>query len=216
MRKAGFTLLEVSMALTILSVVSLLSFIVLRSSTESASLSQAKADVQASLRDVMTVLSDEVRSAYTDRTVASQPPIAPEDTQSIFIDEDGTQLTCQVPIPTGTATMVTASSPIVFRWENEDLASTTGLPNARLDPGEDTNGDGALTRRVVREQSGVTTVVGAANNISNLQFQLLSNAATEETALTKLRIHLEATKRYGEGEGKWVRAQLETTIDLAN
>jgi hypothetical protein len=69
------------------------------------------------------------------------------------------------------------SSPIRFRYMNEDLNR-----NALLDAGEDTDGDGALTRRIVRIQDinmdgdtadiGEARPVGGCNDLSDVEFAL--------------------------------------------
>ncbi len=216
MRRNGFSLLEVSMSMAILSVVSLLGFVVLKSSTEAAALSGAKAEVQANLRDAMTALTAELREAYTDRTVLAVPPIAPAETMSVQATEGGLGVMYQIPEPTGGPDMVTSSLPVFILWENEDTYGPDGGFNARLDEGEDGNGDGTLTRRLIRSQGDEETIIGGANNLSGVQFQLLPNQDSGDNTLTSIRIWLEASKRYGPGDGKLVRAELEATIHMAN
>ena len=216
MRKSGFTLAEMMVSMGILTIVSLLGFIALRSSTEASSLALALAEVQGSLRDAMGAITSEARGAYTDRTVESPELLAPENAVRIEVTEGGAAIVFQVPVPTDGPDMVTASAPITIRFENEDLPGVGGEPNAVLDDGEDTNEDGRLTRRIVREQAGVQTVVGAANTISQAVFELLPNADAGNDTLTTLRVWMEATKRYGSGPGNIVRAQLESTVDLKN
>ena len=216
MRKTGFTMLEVTISMSLLSIVALLGFVVLRGSTESAALTQAKGEVQAGVRDAMTAITAEVRAAYTQRTVDAVPPIAPRDTDSIVVSAAGDEITFQVPVRLDTPEMVRSSTPITIRYENEDTYETGIGFNAILDPGEDLNEDGLLTRRLVRTQNGLSTVLGATNNISGVQFQLLPNQSNRNNQMTTLYIWLEASKRYGPGPGKMVRAQLETTIALEN
>ena len=214
MRKSGFTLMELMVSMAVLTVVSLLSFIAVMTSTESAELSRAKAEVQGNLRDVMTELTTRVREAYTARTVESSELLAPEGTESISVSEDGLSLTFQVPVPTNGPDMVAASAPITVLFENEDTyVSEVGF-NAKLDPGEDGNSDGALTRRVLFLQGATQEILGGANNISAVQFQLIPNMDTADDNLTRLRILLESTQNYG--TDKMVRAQLESTVDLKN
>lgn len=212
----GFTMLEMMVSSAIMTVISLLCFIALRASSESAALAQAKAEVQANLRDTLNELTQEVREAYTDRTVAPGfgTPIAPEDTESIAIAEEGLRVTFQVPVPTDGSGNVTSTSPISIEWRNEDTNTGDGF-NAVLDPGEDANEDGALTRRLVRIQDGLETVVGGANNISGCFMQLVPSANVNSNLNTTFFIWLEASKSYGIGD-KIVRAEAECSIDLVN
>lgn len=216
MRNTGFTLLEVSISMAILSIVSLLGFVVLKSSTESAGLAQAKAEVQANLRDVMAEITSEVRQAYTQRMVDVVPPILPEGTESIRIAPGNASITFQVPQPTSGPDIVAPSIPITIAHENEDVGGGSLSGNSLLDPGEDVNEDGVLSRRVLRSQGGVTTVLGGANNISSVLFQLVPNQSAADNNLTSLVIRLAATKRYGPGFRYEVREILESTVDLKN
>ena len=61
MNNQGHTMVEMMVSMAILSIVSLLGFIVLQSSTSSAQLANAKVDVQNNLRDTMAVLTAELR-----------------------------------------------------------------------------------------------------------------------------------------------------------
>jgi prepilin-type N-terminal cleavage/methylation domain-containing protein len=207
-KNTGFSLLEMSISMAILSIISLLGFIVLQSSTESAAIATGKNKVQSDLRDVMQLLTSEVREAYTRRTIDAM--IAPDETEAIQVSEDGESITWQTPVPVDGPGMVTVSAPITVFFENEDENG-----NALLDDGEDTNQDGVLTRRLVRVQDGTETTLAAANNISAVQFALLPNSDTGNDMLTTLQISLESAIRYG-GDDKLVRAALESRIDLKN
>jgi len=207
--KSGYTLLEVSIATAILTIVSLLGFIVLRSSTDSANLSRAQGGVQQNLRSVMTSVATEVRSAYTERTVDSL--VAPEDAEAITVSDEGRSITFMVPEPDGTHPIPQPSAPITIRYENED-ANQNGV----LDAGEDADGDGALTRRLVRVQGPDTRTIGASNDISNVQFALLPNREEGDDRLTTLQITLESNRRFGPGNERTVRAELESSIHLEN
>lgn len=216
MDKRGYSLLEIMIAMSILSIISLLGYVMLVSSTESAQLARAKAEVQANLRDVMAELTSELREAYTERTVNAAPPIAPEDTEAIAVTEDGESVTFQVPEPTGDPNRVQSSAPITFTLQMEDTyQSETGF-NAVLDGGEDANDDGVLTRRIVRIQGNEERPIGGANNISACTFQLLPSQVSGNNQLTTLRIWLQATKSYGLSPPTLVRGELESRIHLAN
>ncbi len=211
MRSKGFTLLEMMMAVSILAIVGLLGLIVISSSAESAELAQAKAEVQAGLRDVMAAIMDAVREAYTDRTVAVSPPRSPVNVESIQTSESNDRITFHVPVRVAGTAIVRGSTPITIQFENEDANG-----NALLDSGEDLNGDGTLNRRVLRMQDGQTQVLGASNNISNLRFELQPNQNARDNLLTSLYVWLEASRRYGPGMKHLVRAELAAVIDLKN
>ncbi len=215
MRQSGFTLLEMMLSISILTIVGLLGFIVISSSTESAELARAKSEIQAGLRDVMAAITSEAREAYTQRTVAATPPRAPAGVAGIQVGEDNDRITFQTPVRTDGPQMVVGSTPIIIALENEDTDTGNG-PNALLDPGEDTNNDGVLNRRVVRIQNGKQEVLGASNDISGLRFELRPNQNAFDNTPTTLYVWMEATKRYGSGLKHIVRAELESSIDIKN
>ena len=216
MRKRGYSLLEVIISTSILMIISMLGYVMLVSSTESAELARAKAEVQANLRDVMAEMTSELRAAYTARTVDAAPPIAPEDTQAVQVSEDGQSLTFQVPVPTDGPERVRGSSPVTYALQMEDTYQSGAGFNAVLDEGEDVNEDGVLTRRIVRIQDGEERSVGSANNISACTFQLLPSQESDNDQLTTVRIWLEATKSYGLSPPTLVKGELESRVHLAN
>ncbi|MBI2423136.1 MAG: prepilin-type N-terminal cleavage/methylation domain-containing protein [Candidatus Hydrogenedentes bacterium] len=214
MQNKGFSLLEVSMATAILSVVSLLSFIVVRTTTETADLSRAKTQIQADLRDTMTIITNRVQEAVTQRL--TEVTGAPEDLAPIAVDEAGLTVSFQVPEAAEGGELYAFSTPIAISFENEDLDTGEGA-NGKLDEGEDTNADGVLTRRVVLTQDGVVTALASANNISGLQFELLGSQDTTNAFFTTLRIWLQASAIHGYGaDSHLIRAELESRVYLRN
>lgn len=216
MKPHGFTLLELSVSMALLSVVSLLAFYALANSTESAVMAQAKGELQGNLRDTMDALTDDLSVAFSDRIWKGEPQMLPVGlTGPLTVSEDGTSVTFQRPVPRSLG-IPDASTPIVIRFENEDLGGTAA--NGALDSGEDVNGDGSLTRRLVRVQNAQLQPLGASNNISRVKFELLENQSATNTQLTSLRIELEATKVFSERSSgdKLVRGVLATTIHLHN
>lgn len=211
----GFTLLELLLAMSILGVVSMLSFVAIRSSHETVSLSDAKAEIQSNLRDTMQALTSELELAFAETEIPDDPE-APEDVEPIRVSPDAKSVTFQRPVPADNAAGYVWSSPITFTFVNEDLPSETGEPNARLDGGEDVNGDGVLNRQIVRTEDGQSMVVGAANNLSDATFTLVDNIAAEDNRKTTLRIRLEASKRHGPGFKGFVRQEMEGQIHLIN
>lgn len=209
MNNAGHTMLEVMVSMAILSVVSLLGFIVLQSSYSSAQLANAKVDVQNNLRDTMAVLISELREGVTETTTNKTG--APEDLDPVTLGEGGRSITFQVAVPTTGEALFTYSTPITFALQNEDLNG-----NGRLDPDEDQNEDGALTRRIVRTQDGETTPVAGASTIDGVEFTLIENQAAGSDDLTTVQITLRGSKRYGGGDGKPVIAEMTSNVRLVN
>src|SRR5688572_7042865 len=121
-KEDGFTLVEVTVAAAIFSIVSLLSFVVLRSSAESADLTEAKSLSQGNLRDTITALTAEVRPAFTERLAGTAS--ADATAEPISVSGDGNSITFHVPDPSkgwGSHTVPGASAAITIAYENEDL-----------------------------------------------------------------------------------------------
>ena len=209
MNNQGHTMVEMMVSMAILSIVSLLGFIVLQSSTSSAQLANAKVDVQNNLRDTMAVLTAELREGVTE--ITTEKTGAPEDLFPVAIGDEGRSITLQMPEPVAGEAMYAYSTPVTFSLENEDANG-----NGRLDPDEDTNSDGALTRRVVRSKDGATEPVAGATTIDTVNFTLLANQAAGVTDLTTVQIILRGSKRYGAGEGKPIFAEMTSNIRLVN
>lgn len=208
---AGFTLLEMSIAVAILSVVSLLSFLAIQSGAETSAVAAAKEEVAAGLRQTLLDLTQEVRQAYTDRTVASAPRHAPVNAASITVTNTGKGLSFYVPTKSNTP-QPAAAGPITITFENEDANA-----NGKLDTGEDKNGDGVLTRRLVRQQGTTKTPLGAANVLSSVTFTLSKNAATASNVKNTLTIKLQGNKVV-ERRGKefTVKSNVESQLSLEN
>ena len=209
MNNHGHTLMEIMVSTAILSIVSLLGFVVLQSSTSSAQLANAKVDVQNNLRDTMAALTFELREGVTQTT--TEKTGAPEGLHPVAVSDEGRAITLQLPVPIAGQELYAYSTPITFAIQNED---TNG--NGRLDPDEDTNGDGALTRRIIRSQNGQTTAIAGATTIDFVNFTLLANQVTGVADLTTVQITLRGSKRYGAGEGKPVFAEMTSNIRLVN
>lgn len=209
MKNNGHTLVEIMVSMGILTVVSLLGFIVLQSSTSSAQLANAKVDVQNNLRDTMGALTDELREGVTQ--VTTKKTGAPAGLFPVAIGDSGHSITFQVAVPVAGEAMYTYSTPITFSLQNEDKNG-----NGILDPKEDTNKDGALTRRIVRSQDGATTPVAGATTIDAVTFSLLPNLATGVVEMTTVQITLRGSKRYGAREDQPVFAEMTSNIRLVN
>lgn len=213
-KNAGFTLLEMTVSVAILTIVSLLTFVTLRATSESSVQNAIKEELGANLRDTGVALTAELRQAYSARTVDADPPHAPEEAFSLTVINSGKGVSFCVPQRLDGSVRPGVSEPITIEFQNED---TSGTPNAQLDPGEDVNGDGVLTRRLVRKVGSNVEVLGAANNISSVTFTLQENVSDVSKIQNVLRIQLTGSKKYQSGtEFFSVADQLETTIALEN
>ena len=211
---AGFTLLEMTISVAILTIVSLLTFVTLRASTESSVNNAIKEEIGANLRDTAIAITAEVRQAYSGRTVDADPPHSPEDAFSLTVINSGKGIRFCVPEVVDGSVRPGASAPITIEFENED---TVGGKNGLLDPSEDANGDGVLTRRLVRKVGTDVEVIGAANNISDVTFTLQENVSDLSQTNNVLRIQLTGSKKLQSGSDYFmVTDQIESTIALEN
>ena len=96
-RRHGFTLLEMMISLSVLSVISLLGFIVIRSSYESQALIEAKSTMDRELRDLMASLTSELEMAYTDPVLDSVS--TPENVEKVRVSSDKKSITFYRPVP---------------------------------------------------------------------------------------------------------------------
>lgn len=214
--KQGFTLVEVTISVALMGIISLLSFLALQSSVKSSSLSFVQDKIDSDLRNTFNELSKLVKQAYTEVSANVTPPIIPTGAGVIQIQNEGKGLRFFVPVPVTTPAFIQSSQPITILFENEDRSVGGIPPNALLDNGEDTNGDRALTRRLVMVQGNNHRVIGSANCISNVEFQLLPDRSDTSNSLTLLYVYLEGTKRMGPGVGPLIRAELSGIIKLEN
>src|SRR5690606_433940 len=140
----------------------------------------------------------ELREGVSEFTTARTG--TPDTLAAVVVGDDGNQITFQTPEAQEGDVLYGYSTPITVSLENEDANG-----NGRLDNGEDSNGDRALTRRLVRTQDGVTVAVASANTIDDVEFTLLQNQAAGRAWFSTVQISLRGSKRYGAGEGKLVR-----------
>lgn len=192
MRTQGFTLTELLIVAAILVVIGALTMTALRSSSSSMEVADAKSQVQKEVRDVMQALTRELQLASTRADDSLNPvlnaiavvdnPAAGSPVEVVFQtprDNSGSQWW----------------PPTRLRYVNED-ANGNGL----LDDGEDLDGDGLLSRRMLRitdqNQDGTNEemIFGGANNLSNVQFTLDGRQLTVLITSTKfLGIEKEST-----------------------
>ncbi len=207
MRNNGFTLVELILASAILVIVSLLGFTAVQSSSRSININQSTSRVQDDARNVMLALTQEIEFAVKP---AAMGLVLPPGVVGIEVRDNGRSVTFQIPTDN---TFTRFSAPITFRFETEDalIENEPGYEfgNALLDAGEDLNNDGVLNRRIVRVQSGVTSVVGSANTIADAVFELLP----EEDVL---RVTITATQRIERDRPHLFRYQLQNDIYIMN
>jgi len=211
----GYSLIEVMVAVGILSVVSVLSFIVLRSSNEAVSLATAKSEVQGNLRDVMAAISREVEAAFIPEHVSLTPERL--NAEDIEVLSDGREIRFWKVEQSPNSLLPIEVGPLRIFLESEDLGESGGnAMNAKLDAGEDENGDGALTRRVVLERDDTERTLAAANDVADLQFALLPSTNENDERLTRLQVTLTASRRHGFNDEHLVTATLTSVIQMSN
>lgn len=198
--QSGFTLLELLISTAILVIVSLLTFMVTRSSLSATTVAQAKEVAQAAVRDPMTVMMTELQLASKQSDPALDPAL-----EALAV-VNSSEVVFQVPAnDTGTQW----SAPITYRFVNEDAGEGEAAGNARLDEGEDIDGDGSLTRRIVRIQGGDVRPIGGSNDLSDVQFSL---SPTNDV----LTITLTATKMLDNRRGDLVSVAASSRVHLLN
>jgi hypothetical protein len=131
--------------------------------TSAEMVSSAKLQAQASLRDVLRDMTNEIQLAAKKDNTVLNPPVKALSVVS------PTQIVFQIPADSLGSTW---STPITYQFVNEDTGRGSATKNGLLDTGEDANNDKALTRCITRTQGGKARVIAAANNLSNVQFAL--------------------------------------------
>lgn len=165
-------MLELMIALGIIAIISMLGMTALESSTLAMSSSQSKEEVQSNIRDAISAMTRELQLASKATDDSLSPPLEQVTINLNPAPNSPVEIVFQTPTD---GTGFRWSQPIRFRYVNEDSNG-----NGRLDNGEDADGDGALTRRIVRIQDrngngtttdpGEETPVAGANDLTNAQF----------------------------------------------
>ncbi len=175
---SGFTLVELSVSLVLLTIVSLMGFIASYSSMKSVDLTQRMTLLQEELRSTMRALSDQVQSAVKPARAGFELPTG---AQAIKIVNTANPKAITFVVPTD-MTGTKFSGVMTIQHETEDLPAT-GLENgnygnAILDAGEDTNGDGILNRRLVLIlPDGTRRVLGDSNHLARVAFNLSADGS---------------------------------------
>ena len=184
--------------MALLTIMGLLMFLTVSYATSASAVSDAKLEAQASVRDVLNAMAKEIQMAAKKDNATITPNVAALQVVS------PTKIVFQVPLDSLGSTW---STPITYELVNEDNGGAAG--NGLLDSGEDANGDGALTRCIVRTQGTEKQVLGAANNISSVLFAL-------NTAKDSLSITVTATKATNNRRKDLATASANTQVFLQN
>jgi len=189
MKNYGFTLLELMISLALLSVISVLGFVVLAASGRVMNLAATQTTVDAELRDTINALRGELQLASKRTDASYVPPLTAVTVTSNPVAGSPIEIVFQVPRDASGSLW---SSPIRYRFINEDANA-----NSRLDAGEDTDTNKVLTRRIVRIQdmngngstadAGETRPLGAANDLSAVNFVLDAARSSVTITLTASR-----------------------------
>jgi len=195
-------------SVAIVLVVSMLGYIAFSSSYEAIDLNQRMGALQADCRDAMRALSDEAQMAVK-RAAPGQ--VLPAGAQDLRVNPGNPrEITYVVP----TANDGTAFSPVrTIRFESEDLPAA-GLENGefgngRLDPGEDTGGNGRLTRQLVLINGIQRRVLGSATPLANVAFDLPADGSCLVVTMT-------AVTPIAQDSARMLRVDTESTIYLMN
>jgi len=198
----GFTLLELTVSMSMLLVVSMLTLLVTSTSSSAVALSEAKETAQSSVRDSMTAMTAELALASKKSNTET---VAPLSLQSLQVVNPG-EIVFQVPLDSSGELW---STPITYRFVDEDIGEGEYANNGQLDPGEDTDGDGALTRRIVRIQGDTQMALCPANDLSGVQFAL-------SAAGDVLTINVSASKAVSNRRRDLVTATASSRVYLTN
>jgi prepilin-type N-terminal cleavage/methylation domain-containing protein len=142
MRTSGFTLIELMISMAIFTLLSVAIYAAVTSTAEATDTATAETQVIQGIRDVMREITSEVQVA-----AAENDPTLADPLFGLQVDEVGgapVGITFQTPLDNSGDNW---SEPISYVWVNEDANG-----NAWLDPGEDDNDDGALTRVIMRRE----------------------------------------------------------------
>lgn len=178
MNRHGFTMLELTITMGLLSVVSLLMFVAVWATTQSVEVAEAKTVSQGGARDVLSAIQRDIELAARADDDTVNPPIAGFRIVNNPVAGSPVEIVFQRPLNGGGW-----SAPVRYRHMDEDANG-----NAHMDAGEDLDGDGILQRCVLRVRDlnddgdfaddGEQAVVGAVNCISDVQFAFDGEAAT--------------------------------------
>ncbi len=203
MRPSGFTLLELVIAMGILSIVTLLMFMATATSTGTVNVADAERAAQQAVRDAMNIITRELELAAREDDTTISPITGGVQgvrvVQNPALPAGRIEIVYQTPLA-GNNTTNEFNFPRRIRHINEDLNG-----NLQLDPGEDTNGNGRLDMRLEilrdgdRETIPITlpdgvfddnerTVIAGANNLETVNFVVNANGAIDITLVAAARV----------------------------
>jgi len=206
MDNRGFTLIELTISFSILTVLTIIGFIAVSSAASAMRLADTKSFVSDDLRQTLLSMTQEIqlasKTAQRDATAATVDPL---DIEEDPVQGSPFQIVFRIPLD---ATGNQWSDPIVFRYINED---TDG--NGRLNGDEDLDGNGVLTQCFVRltprEDGGMNqTPVGGATHIESAVASRLDDE--------RLRIALVGARYLDARQIEPLRAQASVDIYLQN
>jgi len=207
MRRAGFTLVELMIASSIFTLLSVAIYATISATVEATGTATAESEIQQSLRDLMRDMTSELQLAAAENDPTLVNPLFGLQVNNVA----GVPSSITFQTPTDN-TGINWSQPITYLYLNEDADG-----DARLDAGEDTDGDGALSRRIMRVQDlngdGDTTdpsetrQLSAANDVSGIQF-VFDGAAVQIT--------IAASKQPNQNRNQAITATLTGNVFLMN
>jgi prepilin-type N-terminal cleavage/methylation domain-containing protein len=235
----GFTLIETMIASVVLSVLALGMYGAIQIAAQSSRMAQAENQIQNNIRDTFPEIAREIEVAARLVTADTVPGLDGvqvfNDGVQMGTDQPGDMVRFQIPLDNSGANW---STPIRYRFVNED---TNG--NGLLDAGEDTvsdtdptqdgNGDGKLTRWIVREQDldgdgafdslGERRVLGGANELQTVLFSLnatgdlLNMTLASQQAINNTGMLVEGEEGGGmEVRTRTIQAQVTTQVYVLN
>lgn len=180
MESRGFSLMELIISMGILTIVCLLSFVALQSTTAALATSNSKTEVSNNLRDAMSAIRGELQLAAKNADSTLIPALVATTINANPATLCPTEIVFQKP---RNSTGKLWTTPIRFRYYNEDVNG-----NGVLDNGEDVDADHTLSRRILRIEDkngdgdtndpGERITLGGANDLSNVTFALANNVVT--------------------------------------
>lgn len=225
----GFSLLELMIAVAILSIVSLLGWVALQTSTEQTALATAQSAAQQDVRAVAMLLSEEIEIASAADRETLNPPVLGLKINSPcksgpLIGNGGASCMSELVFEVPPEVAGTPWRKVRIRYVNEDADG-----DGELDAGEDLDGNGRLDRGFFRiedrdgdgsiSQSGDVVLLGSTNNIIDASFEL---SADKQVVTIRLTAEREVAGRYrvdeetGENVPVRVQSDLRTDIYMLN
>ncbi len=207
---AGFTLIELSISVALLAVVSLLGFMASSGAFKAADLNRRMTTLEQDLRSTMRALSDNVQPAVKPAQ-AGFLQLAGAQPLKVVNTADPKAITFVTPTDM-TGTVFSGLTTIQFETEDKPAPTVSGgqFGNGQLDAGEDTNGNRILDRHLVMIlPNGTRRVLGGSNHLASVTFNLSPDGNMLEVAMV-------ATMRLERGKTRMLQYRLASNIYLMN